>query len=666
MTDVALEPRKPGRPRKYANDEEAREANRASARVSNAKRRERRLEMQARFANADLRDPEVKRAIAEEVARINAKRRGHKVHQQPLINPKARTGKIAADEIDVDLRGLVDADLANVASALQYVRDVLSKKIPACLFVRQACKRSERDFARIGHADFPYVFDGGAAERVCKAVQLFPEIKGPRANRRLRLAAWQRFVIVSAFGWKHRDTGARRFRQVICFVPRGNGKTTMAAPLGLYMFSLDREGGAEVYAAAVTRQQARLVFDTASFMAQREATYRAKYGVEVAAHAIMQQSTASTFRALSRDASSMDGLNVHFAILDELAQHKNRDVFDVLMTATAKRLQSMVLMISTAGSNQSTIGYEQWQQVEKILNGDIVDESVFGIIYTIDKKDDWTKPEVWAKANPNWGVSVMPDVIEQLCKRAQQVGSQQMAFLQKHLNVWTNADVAWMNMRSWNAQADPDLKIENFKGEECVLGLDLAAKIDLACKAKLFRKPIDGVLHYYVFIDSFIPEAALSDGRNDSYATWEQEGWLRASPGEVNDFNMIESSVRDDGGLYSIVDVAYDPWQALQMATNLDDAGVSVIEYRPTTANFSPAMKEIDALTREGRLHHDGNPVLAWCVSCVRIYEDRNGNIFPRKDKNDPRQKIDALVALLMAYGRWMTLDATEITPSIS
>jgi phage terminase large subunit-like protein len=259
----------------------------------------------------------------------------------------------------------------------------------------------------------------------------------------------------------------------------------------------------------------------------------------------------------------------------------------------------------------------------------------------------------------------MPDVIERLCKRAQSVASQQNAFKQKHLNVWTSADVSWMNMQAWNACADPSLKVEQFEGESCVIGLDLAAKIDLAAKVRLFRREIDGAWHYYVFCDSFLPQAAIDDGRNDSYGTWQGDGWITTTPGEVLDFNAVQASVLDDAGRFSVVDVAYDPWQALQMASALQNEGVPVIEYRPNVANFSPPMKEVDALVRERRLHHDGNPVLAWCVSCVRVREDEKGNIYPRKDKGDPKVKIDGLVALLMALGRQMTIDGTESPPEM-
>jgi phage terminase large subunit-like protein len=605
--------------------------------------------------------------VAVPRARARRVRTGGKASLPP---PAVRVAKLDAEADEVRRRAasefaeVAEAGFPNVADALQYPLDVLSGAIPACKWVKLACKRHERDLKRMGTAGFRFRFDPAAAERALVAVQKFREVKGPRAGQYLKLGAWQKFIVASAFGWVD-EAGNRRFRYVLCYVPRGNGKTTLAAPLGLFMLALDNEGGAEVYAAAVTRQQARLVFDTAQFMARKEPQFRGKYGVEVSTHAISQQSTVSVFRPLSRDASSLDGLNVHLAILDELAQHKSREVHDVLLTATGKRSQAMVFAITTAGSNQSSIGFEQWGYAQKVLSGAVEDDQFFAVLYTIDKDDDWTSPDAWRKANPNWGVSVMPDVIERLCQRAQAVASQQNAFKQKHLNVWTTAAVAWMNMESWRACADPTLDRAAFEGEACVLGVDLAAKIDIAAKVLLFRREIEGVLHYYVFCDAFLPQAAVDEGRNDSYATWQGDGWLQTTPGETLAFDFVEKSILADAERFSVTDVAYDPWQSLQMASSLQDAGVSVIEYRPNVANFSPPMKELDALVRERRLHHDGNPLLAWCLSCVQVKEDEKGNIFPRKDKSDPRQKIDGVIALLMALGRQMTLDATDTTPEI-
>ena len=632
-------PAKRGRPKKWATEAERRAAEKVKRRRS-SKAKEQRARIDA--------DPELRRRLAVQ-ARLDS---------LAAPAPDLRV-------VDEDLKELAQ-DFPNTAEALQYTRDVLAERIPACEWVRRACERSEADLARIGDEDWPYQFSARKAERVLRVIQMFREIRGPRAGKRFEFAPWQKFIIASIFGWLD-ARGARRFRYVFVAVPRGNGKSSLAATIGLYMLALDGEGGAEVYAAAVTRDQARIVFTAAQHMARGDPVFRNKYGIELNAHAILQQSSASIFRPLSRDAQALDGLNVHAAILDELAAHKTREVHDVLVTATGKRTQSLIFGITTAGANQSGIGFEQWKYAQRVLAGQAVDESFFGIIYTLDDADDWQSPDSWVKANPNWGRSVNPEVIANLAQRARAIASQHNAFKQKHLNLWTNAAVAWMNMVQWQAQADPALKEADFRAEECVIGLDLAAKIDLAARVKLFRRTLDGIQHYYVFAHFYLPEAAILDGRNASYQTWEADGWITSTPGEVTDFGVIESDVLDDAAHHQLRDVAYDPWQALQLASNLAAHDVPVIEYRPTTANFSPPMKEIDALVRTARFHHDGNPVLSWNVACCEVLEDFKGNIYPRKDRDDPHQKIDGLVALLMAMGRLMALDAApDAAPSLT
>jgi phage terminase large subunit-like protein len=626
--------KKRGRPRVWDDQEARRQAQVVARREKRAKLRGERAALEA--------DPEQMR------------RRALELRLQQLA-PQPVELEVHDDDLN-DIAG----EYPNVAEALQYVRDVLTKRIPSCNWVRLACERHERDAAAIDSNQFHYTFDARKAERALRAIQMFREIRGPRAGKRFRFLPWQKFLVGSMFGWVHKETQLRRFRYVFLAVPRGNGKSSLAATIALYMLALDQEGGAEIYAAAVTRDQARIVFNQAQHMARADGGFRSKYGIDVQAHAIAQPSSASIFRPLSRDANAMDGLNVHLAVLDELAAHKSREVHDVLVTACGKRGQPMILAITTAGSNQSGIGYEQWKYALRVLRQETVDDAFLGLLYTADDSDDWQDPDTWAKANPNWGTSVNPAYIASLAHRAGQIASQQNAFKQKHLNLWTSAAVSWMNMTQWDACADTTLTDQDFRGEQCVIGLDLAAKVDLAARVKLFTRTVDGVSHYYLFTQFYLPDATIQDGRNASYETWAADNWITSTPGEVIDFERIQADILQDAQDHQILDVAYDPWQALKLASELTARDVPVIEYRPTVANFSPAMKEIDALVRQRRIHHDGSPVMRWNISCVEVAEDFKGNIFPRKDRGNPQQKIDGLVALLMAMGRRMVLEADQ------
>lgn len=554
-----------------------------------------------------------------------------------------------------------------VAIANRYVDDVLTGRIPACKWVKLACQRQRNDLKRARTKAWPYRFDAELATRACEFIELLPHVKGPLAREKklLVLEPWQIFRRTTVYGWVHKAgklKGRRRFRMAYDEVPRGNGKSAELSGSGLYALAADREQGAEVYSAAVTKDQARIVFSTAAKMAQKRPALRASLGLEVHKGAVSQERTASTFKPLASDEDSLDGLNVHFAAIDELHAHKTRAVYDVIETGMGKRDQPLMHVITTAGTNRSGICYEVRNYICKILQGTATDETVFGIIYTIDDGDDWQSEDSWRKANPNWGVSVDPGHIARIAAKAMQMPSAQPNFLTKHLNLWVNADVAWMDMRVWERCGDPALKLEQFEGQRCRIALDLATKTDIAAKILLFPKIIDDEQHYYVFGRYYLPAQAIEDGRNSQYEGWRRSGRLIETEGDVIDFGRIEDDVEDDVAAFTETEVAYDPWQALNLAQRLQAKGVPVIEYRNTVANFSAPMKEIEALARQGRLHHDGDPILAWMVSNVVCHTDAKDNIYPRKER--PENKIDGVVALIMALGR--ELSATDESSYLS
>lgn len=554
-----------------------------------------------------------------------------------------------------------------VGIANRYIDDVLAGREPACKWVKAACKRQRRDLKAAKGKAWAYRFDKAEAERPCAFLELLPHIKGPLARatsqhprgQPLTLAPWQIFVVTTGYGWLHKAgplKGKRRFRSIYLEVPRGNGKSAILSGLSLYALCADREEGAEVYSAAVTRDQAKIVFGTARKMAQKLPALRASRGLTVHTNAIAQEKTASTFKPLASDEDSLDGLNVHFAAIDELHAHKTRAVYDVVETGMGKRDQPMLIVITTAGSNRAGICYEVRGYIIKLLQGVAKDETAFGIIYTIDDGDDQWIEETWRKANPNWNISVDPLHVARLAAKAMQMPSAQPNFLTKHLNLWVNANVAWMDMRVWEKCGDPSLRIEDFEGERARVALDLATKTDIAAKMRLFTREIEGIKHYYFFGSYYLPAQAIEDGRNSQYMGWRTAGLLIETEGDVIDFATIEDDVRDDVERFKEVEVAFDPWQTAQMAQRLQAEGVPCVEYRALVANFSAPMKEIEALARQGRLHHDGDLVLAWMVSNVVCHTDAKDNIYPRKER--PENKIDGVVAAIMALGREMTSGA--------
>ena len=536
-----------------------------------------------------------------------------------------------------------------IAIANGYIRDVLSGAIPACRWVKLACERQRNDLERWKDDFAPYRFDEREAVRPCRFIEALTHVKGELAGQKIKLEPWQIFILTAVFGWRRKE-GNRRFRRVYIEVPRGNGKSCLSSGVALFCLCADHEPGAEVYSFATTRDQAKIVFGDAKEMARANTDLRKAYGLEVLANALYIPSTASTFQAKSSEGSTLDGLNTHCAIVDELHAHKRRDVYDVVETSTGKRANSLMWCITTAGTNRAGICYEVRGLVTKVLNGAVEDPSQFGVIYGLDDEDDWKTEAALEKANPNWGVSVRPEVIRSLQQKAIAVPSAESNFRTKHLDQWMNADSGWMDMKAWAKCADELLTLADFEGNECYLGLDLASKVDIAAKVRCFPRKVDGVTHYYFFGDYWLPRSAVENGTNSQYQGWEYENRLHVSDGPVTDFGAIRDSILEDCKRFDVEEVPYDPFQATQLAGELEQENVPMLEYRQTVANLSEPMKQFQALVLEGRIHFDGDPVLTWMVSNVVCHVDSKDNIYPRKEY--PENKIDGVVAGIMALAR--------------
>ena len=542
--------------------------------------------------------------------------------------------------------------------ARQYAEAVVARDIPACRWVQLACQRQLDDLARFKGKGSPYRFNPkltdrtdktyAPADNLCAFIERLPHVKGPLAGTAITLEPWQVFILSTVYGWVKPD-GTRRFRRAYIEVPRGNAKSTLSSAVALYMLAADGEGGAEVYSLATTRDQARIVFGDAQTMARKSSGFRSRFGVAVGAHNMHVLATGSKFEALSAEGSTLDGLNIHFGCVDELHAHKTRTVYDVVETGTGKRDNSLLWVITTAGSNRAGICYEVRTFVTKLLDHVFEDDSQFGIIFGLDDGDDWASEAALVKANPNWGISVRAEVLLPLQAKAMQLPSAVNNFKTKHLNEWVNADTAWMDMRAWDRCADPALNLENFAGQPCWIGLDLASKTDIAALLMVFAHP-EIVGGFAVFGRYYLPEDTVMATGNSQYPGWMRTGRLTVTPGNVIDFGWIEADLIDAVSRFAIQAVAFDPFQATQLSTRMIAEGLPMIEVRPTVLNFSEPMKTLEALVLQRKLIHDGDPVLAWMVSNVVAHLDAKDNIYPRKER--PENKIDGIVALIMALAR--------------
>lgn len=537
--------------------------------------------------------------------------------------------------------------------AEQYARDVIDGTIIACRWVRLACERHVHDLAH-GH-ERGLSFDPDDAQRVLSFIGLLRHSKGKwgkLGGERIILEPWQQFIIWCVFGWKRSATGLRRFRTLYKEVARKNGKSTIGAAIGLYLAFADGEPGAEVYSAATKRDQSRIVHQEAIRMVRKNPLLK-KY-VRIYKDNLNFEQTSSKYMPLGADSDSTDGLNVHGVIADELHQWKSREMWDVLETATGSREQPLMVAITTAGMDRQGVCYEKHEYTRKVLegwkDGSFEDDTWFGIIFTLDDGDDWRDETCWSKANPNLGVSKNLDDLQMKAKRAGQMTAALNNFLRRELNVWVQGEVKWMNMEAWRTCGGnvPALELpKRLAGMTAYGGLDLSSSSDITAFVMVFLDEDDNI---YVLCRFWIPEDQMLIRTRDQgthYEEWVRQGYIEATPGNVIDYDFIFEQIEKDADMFDIDQIAFDRWGAARVSQVLQNKGMTMAQFGQGFASMSPPMKELERLVLSRKLVHGNNPVLTWMADNLVARMDPSGNIKPDKDKS--REKIDGIVALIMA-----------------
>ena len=423
------------------------------------------------------------------------------------------------------------------------------------------------------------------------------------------------------------------------------------ACLGLGHLTIDEEFGAEIYTGATTEKQAWEVFKPAKFICERSAAIREKYGIEVNAKTLNILSNGSRFEPVIGKPG--DGASPSCAIADEFHEHATSDLVDTFTTGMGAREQPMMLYITTAGADMGGPCYAKRDDIIKILKGTVEDDSIFGIIYTLDEDDEWDTVEAQKKANPNYGISVDADFLKGQLAQARRSATKQSSYKTKHLNLWVGAKAAWMNMLAFQACRKKALKLEDFKGKRCYIGIDLASKVNIASMAILFPPENGG--KWAAFCKHYIPEDVVNDGGNTRYKAWHADGWIEATPGNVIDYSYIEDDLKELRSLFEIVEVPYDPFQATQFSIRMLEEGFPMVEYGATVKNFSEPMKELEALIIKREMEFSMDAVLMWMFGNVVARIDKKDNIFPNKEREE--NNIDGVVAIIMALGRSITHD---------
>jgi phage terminase large subunit-like protein len=522
--------------------------------------------------------------------------------------------------------------------------------------VRLTCERHIRDLAD-GHKR-GLTWRPDVAAHAIAFNDFLLHSKGEWAGRPVKLEAWQKFIRGSVFGWLRND-GLRRFRTAYVEVARKNGKTTDAAAIALKGLVADKEPGSEVFSAATKKDQARLVFEEARRMVLRSPMLSRE--VKVLTRVLAVDETLSSFVALSSDERTLDGLNPHVIVIDELHRHRSRAVLDVLDTAMGSRRQPLLWIITTAGDDATeTVYAAENAYAMGVAEGVIKDDSYFSYIATLDKGDRWDDPKVWIKANPNLHVSVKMDDMRRQALKASRSPPALVAFKRLRLNVRTSDATRAIDMDVWRRNSggpfDPaELMDRHFFG-----AIDLSSRVDLTAWVKLYP-PIGEETRWKVVPRFWMPSdtvEAKTDRDQVQYRRWISEGLIETTEGNVIDHSEIQAAVMEDCRTAQPISIAYDPWNAMQLAVSLDNAGLPIFQFNQGVRFYSAPTKQFEAMLLSEQLDHGDNEVLAWMASNLHVLTYENDNRMPSKKHSVSR--IDGITSLIMCVGQSMIDDGLE------
>lgn len=530
--------------------------------------------------------------------------------------------------------------------AVDYCLGVIDGSIPNCKWVRFQCE----NFLQLFDNEDGWIYDPRKAERVCKFIELLPHVKGRWGEKKetIKLEPWQIFILCGIFGWVD-EQGFRKHRYIYLKIPRKNGKSILAAAIGLYMMVADEEYGAEVYSGANSEKQAWEVFKPAKLMAANAKGFKEFYGVDVNAKTLVRVEDYSKFEPIIGNPG--DGSSPSCAIHDEYHEHDKPDQADTMRTGMGAREQPIQLTITTAGFNLSGPCYEDERSYQKELE-DGTATRTFAVMYGIDEDDVWSDPATLRKANPNFGVSVSESWLLDELEDAKRRPEKQNAFRTKHLNQWVGAKTSWLNILSWHACKRAN-KLVEFQYSPAHGAVDLASRKDVAAVTLLWKKDDE----YFTKQWFFVPEEAVF--HNPKYQQLRNSNSLIVTPGNKTDYGFIEKKIKELQSKYDVRSWAFDDWQADYIMTRLEQCGINVINYNQTVKNMSAPMKEVEAEILDKKLFHEGNATMDWMMGNVVCFLDKKDNVYPNKE--DKAQKIDGPVSLMMAMGRWMADNEASI-----
>lgn len=538
--------------------------------------------------------------------------------------------------------------------AVKYAVDAVADKKGKthCKWVRLAAKRFLDDLKRANRKkDKPFLFDPWHGNDVCDFIEKLPHIEGEWATPEITLEPAQIFILVNVFGFR-KLSGGRRFTRVYIEMARKNAKSTLTAGIALYCLTCEDEIGPQIIIGATTGEQAQKVFNPARRMALKTPELCEAFALEVWAKSITCADNGGFIQTINAKGKTQDGWNPHLGILDELHAHTNRELYDVIRSAMGARKNPLMWTITTAGYNTLGVCFEQHLFIRKVLETVVDADHYFGIIFTLDEKDDPLDPKVWIKANPLLNVAVQLDELEAFATEAREMPETMGEFKTKRLNIWTTAKGAWLNMEHWK-KCPATLVLRDLVELPAYAGLDLSATSDITAFVIVWM--VDGRLK--IWGRYYLPEETVmgSQRRNVPYQMWVDQGWLQLTPGATVDYDYMARDIQDALDKYDIGAIAYDKWNSTQLVNDLLEDEAPMVEFRQGPASYNQPMKEFERLLKSHRIDHDGNPVLAWALSNVVARKDVNENMAP--DRKNSLEKIDPAAAGLMALGALLRME---------
>lgn len=534
-----------------------------------------------------------------------------------------------------------------------YAQQVVAGKIVASQKVRQACERHLNDLKRQGTTEFPWVFDEEKGHRPIRFMEQF--CRPSQGNyRQLVLQPWQHFIIGSLYGWVHKDTGLRRFREGLIFVGRKNGKTTKVSGLSLYGASKDGERGARVYQLANSMKQARLQFDECKAMVQQSPALAKHF--RVTRDAIFLDKTLSKIEPQASDSERLDGLNTHLAIFDEIHEYRDYKLINVIKNSRGARQQPLILYITTAGTVLDGPLMDYYELGADILSGAITNERLFFFMAELDPEDDVEDPATWIKANPNLGVSLQLDDMIEEWERAKLIPAERSDFITKRLNVFVKAgEESWL---PWEViqRNNGEIPIEALEGLECVGGFDLSDTQDFTAACLEF--PIPGERKVAVISHSWVPQAKVAlDQEKIPFREYEEAGLLTIVPGDYVRHELVYEWFVKQAERFAITKIAYDPAKAFELVKALTAYGFEMKTVRQGFVTLGPALDHLQELFLDGAVVYNNNRLFRWYINNVKLVEDRNRNKMPTKIGK--YRRIDGFAALLNAHTEVMHMLTT-------